>query len=132
MQECMEKLNKLSEDFLADTLDEKETNIVNLLSEIIVVEKETICAEKLFNQLKESYFESDEATALFINKLYEYDVDTISDYLDIYIEQAYEDELTDDDINNKISIITSLIRNIKPELVILLEEKLTNMRGEME
>jgi len=132
MQECMEKLERLSNNFLAGQLDEKEKNIVNLLSEIIVVEKETICAEKLFNQLKESYLESDEATALFINKLYEYDVDAISEYLDIYIEQAYEDELTDDDINNKISTITNLIRNIKPELVVLLEEKLTNMKGEME
>ena len=132
MQECIEKLEKLSKDFLADTLDEKETNIVSLLSEIIVVEKESICAERIISQLKESYFESDEATALFINKLYDYDVDTISEYLDIYIEQAYEDELTDDDINNKINTITNLIRNIKPELVILLEEKLTNMKGEME
>ena len=127
MKECMDKLEKLSNDFLINNLDEKESNIVNLLSEIIVVEKETISAEKLFNQLKENYFESDDATALFINKLYDYDTDTINEYLDIYIEEAYEDELTENDINNKISRITDLVRNINPELVILLEEKLTNV-----
>ena len=132
MKECMEKLERLSENFLIGKLDEKEKNIVDLLSEIIVVEKETISGEKLFNQLKENYFESDEATALFINKLYDYDINTISEYLDIYIEEAYEDEITEDDINNKISKITNLVRNINPELVILLERKLTDMRGEKE
>lgn len=132
MKECMEKLERLSENFLIGKLDEKEKNIVDLLSEIIVVEKETISGEKLFNQLKENYFESDEATALFINKLYDYDINTISEYLDIYIEEAYEDEITEDDINNKISKITNLVRNINPEFVILLERKLTDMRGEKE
>lgn len=128
IKECMDKLERLSDDFLIDSCDEVETNIINLLNEIIVVEKETISSEKLFNQLKENYFESDESTALFINKLYDYDIDTISEYLDIYIEEAYAGELTENDINEKIYKLTDLMRQIKPELVILLEEKLTNTK----
>lgn len=128
IKECMDKLERLSDNFLVGSLDEVEANIINLLNEIIVVEKETISAEKIFNQLKENYFESDEATASFINKLYDYDIDTISEYLDIYIEEAYEDELTETDINNRIYKITDIVRQIKPELVILLEEKLTNVK----
>lgn len=124
---CLEKLKETSNNFLNNTCNEKDTNIINLLREIIVVEKETISAEKLFNQLKENYFENDDSTSMFVNKLYNYDYKTISDYLDIYLEQAYENEINENYINEKIYKITDILKNIDPELVILLEEKLTNL-----
>jgi len=125
---CLKKLEETSNNFLNDKCSELDKNIINLLKEIIVVEKETISSEKLFNQLKENYFENDEATINFVNNLYNYDLNTISDYLDIYIEQAYENEMDENYINEKIYTITSILRNINPELVILLEEKLTNLQ----
>lgn len=125
---CLKKLDETSNNFLNDKCSELDKNIINLLKEIIVVEKETISSEKLFNQLKENYFENDEATINFVNNLYNYDLNTISDYLDIYIEQAYENEMDENYINEKIYTITSILRNINPELVILLEEKLTNLQ----
>lgn len=124
---CIEKLDKTTNNFLNNICSDIDNNIINLLKEIIVVEKETISGEKLFNQLKENYFENDEATSNFVNNLYNYDLNTISDYLDIYIEQAYENEMDENYINEKIYTITNILRNINPELVILLEEKLTNL-----
>ena len=93
-----------------------------------VVEKETISSEKIFNQLKENYFENDDATSNFVNNLYNYDLNTISDYLDIYMEQAYENEMDENYINEKIYTITSILKRINSELIILLEEKLTNLQ----
>lgn len=126
---CLERLEQTSTNFLTDNLTDDDKNIIDLLSEIIVVEKETISADRLFNQLKENYFESDDATITFIDNLYDYNIDTLSDYLDIYIEQAYENEMDENYINEKIYRITDILRRIKPELVILLEQKLTNVSG---
>lgn len=124
---CLEKLQETSNNFLNNKCNDRDTNIINLLKEIIVVEKETISAENLFNQLKENYFENDVTTSNFVNNLYNYDLKTISDYLDIYMEQAYENEIDENYINEKIYKITDILRNIDSELVILLEEKLTNL-----
>ena len=126
-ESCLKKLESTSNNFLNDTCSDKDKNILDLLKEIIVVEKETISGENIYNQLKESYFENDDSTSNFVNNLYNYDLNTISDYLDIYVEQAYENEMDENYINEKIYNITNILRNINPELVILLEEKLTNL-----
>ena len=125
---CLEKLEETSNNFLNDKCTDLDSNIVDLLKEIIVVEKETISSEKIFNQLKENYFENDDATSNFVNNLYNYDLNTISDYLDIYMEQAYENEMDENYINEKIYTITSILKRINSELIILLEEKLTNLQ----
>lgn len=125
---CLEKLEETSNNFLNDKCNDLDRNIVDLLKEIIVVEKETISSEKIFNQLKENYFENDDATSNFVNNLYNYDLNTISDYLDIYMEQAYENEMDENYINEKIYTITSILKRINSELIILLEEKLTNLQ----
>ena len=126
-ESCLKKLDSTSNNFLNNNCSDKDKNIVDLLKEIIVVEKETISGEKIYNQLKESYFENDDSTSNFVNNLYNYDLNTISEYLDIYMEQAYENEMDENYINEKIYNITNILRNINPELVILLEEKLTNL-----
>lgn len=126
-ESCLKKLESTSNNFLNDTCSDKDKNILDLLKEIIVVEKETISGENIYNQLKESYFENDDSTSNFVNNLYNYDLNTISDYLDIYVEQAYENEMDENYINEKIYNITTILKNINPELVILLEEKLTNL-----
>lgn len=126
---CLELLNKLSTSFLSNELNEKEDSIIKLLKEIIVVEKETVSGEKLFNQLKENYFESDEQTINFINGLFNYNVDTINLYIDIYLEQAYNNEMNDNDINNKILNINNILLSINPEFVLLLENKLQNINN---
>ena len=126
-ESCLKKLESTSNNFLNDTCSDKDKNILDLLKEIIVVEKETISGKNIYNQLKESYFENDDSTSNFVNNLYNYDLNTISDYLDIYVEQAYENEMDENYINEKIYNITNILRNINPELVILLEEKLTNL-----
>lgn len=126
-ESCLKKLESTSNNFLNDNCSDKDKNILDLLKEIIVVEKETISGENIYNQLKESYFENDDSTSNFVNNLYNYDLNTISDYLDIYVEQAYENEMDENYINEKIYNITTILKNINPELVILLEEKLTNL-----
>ncbi len=126
---CLELLNKLSTSFLSNELNEKEDSIIKLLKEIIVVEKETVSGEKIFNQLKENYFESDEQTINFINGLFNYNVDTINLYIDIYLEQAYNNEMNDNDINNKILNINNILLSINPEFVLLLENKLQNINN---
>ena len=126
-ESCLKKLESTSNNFLNDTCSDKDKNILDLLKEIIVVEKESISGENIYNQLKESYFENDDSTSNFVNNLYNYDLNTISDYLDIYVEQAYENEMDENYINEKIYNITTILKNINPELVILLEEKLTNL-----
>ncbi len=126
-ESCLKKLESTSNNFLNDTCSDKDKNILDLLKEIIVVEKETISGENIYNQLKENYFENDDSTSNFVNNLYNYDLNTISDYLDIYMEQAYENEMDENYINEKIYNITTILKNINPELVILLEEKLTNL-----
>ena len=40
---------------------------------------------------------------------------------------AVENEMDENYINEKIYNITTILKNINPELVILLEEKLTNL-----
>lgn len=126
---CLELLNKLSTSFLNNELNEKEDSIIKLLKEIIVVEKETVSGEKIFNQLKENYFESDEQTINFINGLFNYNIDTINLYIDIYLEQAYNNEMNDNDINNKILNINNILLSINPEFVLLLENKLQNINN---
>lgn len=126
---CLELLNKLSTSFLSNELNEKEDSIIKLLKEIIVVEKETVSGEKIFNQLKGNYFESDEQTINFINGLFNYNVDTINLYIDIYLEQAYNNEMNDNDINNKILNINNILLSINPEFVLLLENKLQNINN---
>lgn len=128
-EKCLDKLNELSNNFLNNTMNDTEKNFIALLKEIIVVEKETISADRLFNQLKGSYFESDELTCNFINGLYNLDVDSIKTYIDIYVEQAYEGEMTDNDVNEKINNLNNILVSINPEYVALIETKLRNLNN---
>lgn len=126
-EKCLKKLEETFNNYLNDKCNNDDTIIINLLSEIIVVEKEYLDGEKLFNQLKESYFENDDTTSSFVMGLYNYDNNTIETYIDIYLEQVYESELNDDDINNKIIKLNNLLININPEYAIVIEKKLNEI-----
>lgn len=126
-EKCLKKLEETFNNYLNDKCNNDDTIIINLLSEIIVVEKEYLDGEKLFNQLKENYFENDDTTSSFVMGLYNYDNNTIETYIDIYLEQVYESELNDDDINNKIIKLNDLLININPEYAIVIEKKLNEI-----
>lgn len=126
-EKCLEKLQGTFNNYLDDKCNTDDTNIINLLKEIIVVEKEYLDGEKLFNQLKESYFGNDDTAASFVMGLYDYNKETIETYIDIYLEQAYESEMNDNDINNKIIKLNNLLTNINPEFVMLIETKINNI-----
>lgn len=120
---CLERLDKTINNFLQGTCDEKDSNIIALLEKIIVVEKETATANILFNMLKENYFQSDSATSNFVNKMYEFDTETLSSYMNIYLEQLYEGETKEKEITEDLQKMLSLLKQINPILCDIFEHK---------
>lgn len=120
---CLEKLDKTINSFLQGTCDEQDSNIIALLGKIIVVEKETATSNILFNMLKENYFQSDSATINFVNKMYEFDVETLSSYMNIYLEQLYEGETNEEEINEDLKEMLGLFKRINPVLCNIFEHK---------
>lgn len=120
---CLKKLDKTINNFLQGTCDEQDSNIIALLEKIIVVEKETATSNILFNMLKENYFQSDSATINFVNKMYEFDVETLSSYMDIYLEQLYEGETNEEEITEDLQEMYSLLKQINPLLCNIFEHK---------
>ena len=128
-EKSLKKLQATVDNYLNDKCNDNDNHIIALLREIMVVEKEYISGEILFNQLKESYFDSDDAASSFIEKLYDYDTEALETYIDIYLERAYEDEMDDTNINDKIIKLNNLLISINPELTILLDKKINNMNN---
>ena len=126
-EKCLEKLQTTVDNYLNDNLSEIDKHIVSLLREIMVVEKEYISGEIVFNQLKESYFDTDEVTANFVDKLYELDKDALETYIDIYLEKTYEDEMKDTDTNDNVIKLNNLLISINPELALLVDKKINNI-----
>lgn len=120
---CLERLDKTINNFLQGTCDKKDSNIIALLEKIIVVEKETATANILFNMLKENYFQSDSATSNFVNKMYEFDTETLSSYMNIYLEQLYEGETKEKEITEDLQKMLSLLKQINPILCDIFEHK---------
>ncbi len=120
---CLERLDKTINNFLQGTCDDKDSNIIALLEKIIVVEKETATANILFNMLKENYFQSDSATINFVNKMYEFDTETLSSYMNIYLEQLYEGETKEEEIAEDLQEMFILLRQINPTLCDIFEHK---------
>ncbi len=126
-EKSLEKLQATVDNYLNDNLNELDKHIISLLKEIMVVEKEYISGEIIFNQLKESYFDTDEVTANFVDKLYNLENEALETYIDIYLEETYEDEMKDTDTNDKIIKLNNLLIEINPELTVLVDKKINNI-----
>ena len=126
-EKSLEKLQATVDNYLSDNLNELDKHIISLLKEIMVVEKEYISGEIIFNQLKESYFDTDEVTANFVDKLYNLENEALETYIDIYLEETYEDEMKDTDTNDKIIKLNNLLIEINPELTVLVDKKINNI-----
>lgn len=122
----IEKLNNTIDKFKTNNCEQNDMIIIELLKGITVVEKESASGEVIFYLLKGNYFQSDLATAQFVNNLYIYDVVTLNTYFDIYLEQVYENELTQDAIVNNINYMRSLITKINSDLLSIFNEKLAS------
>ena len=114
---CMSNLEKTTQNFLNDTLDSQDEKIVELLKGVIVIEKETITSERLYNQLKENYLDSDEQTIEFVNKLYMFDNDTIRELLGMIVDELNNENLTQEEIDIKVNELIPTLNSINPELV---------------
>lgn len=121
---CMNNLEKTTQNFLNNTMDEQDKKIVELLKGIIVIEKETITKERLYNQLKENYLDSDEQTIDFINKLYSFDYDTICELINMFIDELNSENLTKDEIDSKVNELVPILNSINSELVNKLKENI--------
>lgn len=121
---CMSNLEKTTQNFLNNTMDEQDKKIVELLKGIIVIEKETITKERLYNQLKENYLDSDEQTIDFINKLYSFDYDTICELINMFIDELNSENLTKDEIDSKVNELVPILNSINSELVNKLKENI--------
>ena len=119
---CMSNLEKTTHNFLNDCLDEQDKKIVELLKGVIVIEKETITSERLYNQLKENYLDSDEQTIDFVNKLYMFDYDTICELLAMIVDELNNENLSQEEINNKLNELIPTLESINPELINKLKE----------
>lgn len=120
----LDKLKQTIEQFKMDTLDSQGKTIINLLKGIMVVEKQSATPISIYNQLKESYFQSDLATAHFICSLYGYEPNTMDMYLDICLEQVFEDEIDMNVIKDRVNKLRGLMRSISSELEASLNQKL--------
>jgi len=120
----MSNLEKTAQNFLNDCLDEQDKKIVELLKGVIVIEKETITSERLYNQLKENYLGADEQTIEFVNKLYMFDFDTICELLNMIVDELNNENLTQEEIDNKVNELIPTLNSINPELVNKLKELL--------
>ena len=121
---CMSNLERTTQNFLNDTLDSQDKKIVELLKGVIVIEKETITSERLYNQLKENYLDSDEQTIDFVNKLYMFDNDTICELLGMIVDELNNENLTQEEIDSKVNELIPTLNSINPELVNKLKEML--------
>ena len=121
---CMSNLEKTTNNFLNDCLDEQDKKIVELLKGVIVIEKETITSERLYNQLKENYLGTDEQTIEFVNKLYMFDFDTICELINMIVDELNNENMTQEEINNKVNELIPTLNSINLELVNILNEKL--------
>ena len=65
---CMSNLEKTTNNFLNDCLDEQDKKIVELLKVVIYIEKKNITSKRFYNQLKENYLSTDEQTIELVNK----------------------------------------------------------------
>ena len=119
---CMSNLERTTQNFLNDTLDSRDEKIVELLKGVIVIEKETITSERLYNQLKENYLDSDEQTIDFVNKLYMFDNDTICELLGMIVDELNNENLTQEEIDSKVNELIPTLNSINPELVNKLKE----------
>lgn len=115
--------------FEKDILNDNDKVILELLNNIIVVEKETATPEVVFMQLKESYFQSDLVTANFIQNMYGHDAKTLETYLDICLEQASENALDIEDFNEKVSSIRDLLKKISPDILEQFDKKVVQYDG---
>lgn len=130
IKSCLTKLNNTSNNLVTDNCTKEDIIMINLLKGIIVVEKESATGTTLYNQLKGNYFQSDLSTADFVNKLYIYDIDTLKTYLDIYLEQTFENGVTTIEIESKINEMRALIEQINVELLTVFNEKLKKYNNE--
>lgn len=124
IERSLTNLNETSRKFLTDNCAENDLIMVDLLKGITIVEKETVSAQLLFNQLKENYFQTDLVTAKFINNLYMYDFDTMGNYFDIYLEQVYSSEVDEAGVKKKINDMKVLLEAVDDHLVTLFEQKI--------
>ena len=129
INDCKGNLDTIINDFKYDNLDDKDKIFIELLAGITIVEKESADADKIFNMLKINYFQNDLMTAHFVNGLYSHDNKILDEYLDIYIEQVIENELTQNDIQSKINYIKNIFQIIKPDLLESIDNKLNNSIG---
>lgn len=129
INDCKDNLDTIINDFKHDNLDDKDKIFIELLAGITIVEKESADADKIFNMLKINYFQSDLMTAHFVNGLYSHDDKILDEYLNIYLEQVIENELTQNDIQNKINYIKNIFQIIKPDLLESIDNKLNNSIG---
>ena len=104
---------------LTNYFEQKESMLVSLLKEIIIVEKSSATPETIINQLKESYYPSGIDSCRFVMGLYNHDKKVISEYINIVSEVVLTDEEDKD-----ISTITGLISSITPELEPVLNNKI--------
>ena len=117
--EYIEECQKILRKAITDYFGEKGSDLITLLSGIIVVEKSTATPDSIINQLKESYYPSDADSYNFVIGLNNHDKRTIAEYIDIISELV----LTDEEDKN-IDVITGLIRRITPELEPVLNNKI--------
>lgn len=121
---CMSNLEKTTQNFLNNCLDEQDKKIVELLNGVIVIEKETITSERLYNQLKENYLGTDEQTIEFVNKLYMFDFDTICELINMTVDELNNENLSQEEINYKVNELISTLDSINPELSNILRQKI--------
>lgn len=121
---CMSNLEKTAQNFLNDSLDEQDKKIVELLKGVIVIEKETITSERLYNQLKENYLGTDEQTIEFVNKLYMFDFDILCELINMIVDELNNENLTQEEINYKVDELIPILDSINPELSNILSKKI--------
>lgn len=117
--DCIMNVNNILKKALTDYFEEKGSDLITLLSGIVIIEQPTATPNSIINQLKESYYPNDDDSYNFVLGLNNHDRKTISEYIDIISELV----LTDDEDKN-IDDITGLIRRISPELEPVLSNKL--------
>lgn len=124
------KLEESVEHFHNDSLTDLDNFILKLLGEIIVVEKSSATPTVLYNQLKENYFHNDLATSDFLCRLYDYDINALDIYLDIYLEQVFEDDIENTKTTQKLNNMRTFLQNISDNLLVVFNQKIQNYIGD--
>ncbi len=128
---CKNNLSIIINNFKYDNLSDNDKIFIQLLAGITVVEKESADVDKIFNMLQNNYFQSALATAHFVNSLYNCDLGCLNEYLDIYLEQVYENELTQEDIKDKIDFIKGIYSIINPTLIEVIDTKVSRYANDI-